>query len=257
MLRAWMIAIHSSIKPPESRDLTRPLEYLCRLLHSVYSAEYVDGEPLSPDAQHFLSLLLDKKRRDAADYALGKAAGGSNLAQVYAGLVLPALNQVGVLWQKNKISVADEHAATEIGRYVISRLIDSVPRERPIGVKALVACVPGEEHDVGAQVASGILEAKGWAVIYVGRSAPEEEIIKVLESERPRVAVFDIALIARLPGARDLFVKVRSGPGSTKIIAGGRAALAARKVLEAYVDAVVDGPDELHEVALRLVGKDA
>jgi hypothetical protein len=40
MVEAWMIAIHSSIKPPESGELTASLEYLCRhsrwaLRHSI------------------------------------------------------------------------------------------------------------------------------------------------------------------------------------------------------------------------------
>jgi methanogenic corrinoid protein MtbC1 len=256
MIEAWMIAIHSSIKPPESRDLTLPLEQLCRNLHAVYSAPRAEAEPLSPEAQHLLGLLLDKRRRGAAEYALERG-GGDRIEQVYSGLVLPAMNQVGVLWQRNEISVADEHAATEIGRYVLFRVIDALPREKPLGMKALVACVPGEEHDVGAQVAGGVLDAKGWDIVYVGRSAPEAEIVKVLDSERPHLAVFTVTLVARLPAARDLLMTVRSRFEGTKIIVGGRAALIAGDVLAQHVDAVVEGFGDLHTTALNLVGRDA
>lgn len=254
MIEAWMIAIHSSIKPPESRELTPPLEYLCRHLHAAYSAPGAEAEPLSSEAQHFLGLLLDNKRKDAAEYALDRLAGGDQIERLYSGMLLPALSQVGMLWQKNKISVADEHAATEIGRYVLFRLIETLPRKKPLGMRALVACVPGEEHDVGAHLASGFLRAEGWDVVYVGRSAPEEEIVKAIDSQRPQVAVFAVNLIARLPAARDLFMTVRGRHEDTRIIAGGRAALAARAVLEKYVDAVVEGFEDLHETALRLVG---
>lgn len=257
MIEAWMIAIHSSIKPPESTELTRPLECLCRHLHAVYSGPDAEAEPLGPEAQHFLSLLLEKNRAGAAEYALEMAARSGRIEQVYSGLVFPALNRVGMLWQENRISVADEHAATEIGRYILFRLVDGLPKERPVGMKALVACVPGEEHDVGAQIASGYLEAKGWDVVYVGRSAPEDEIIRVIDSYRPEVAVFAVGMIARLPAARGLFRTIRDRYGDTKIIAGGRAALAAAEILAGYVDAVVSGLDDLHKTALRLVGKDA
>jgi methanogenic corrinoid protein MtbC1 len=257
MLEAWMIAIHSSIKPPESGELTRQIEYLCRHLHAAYSSPRPEAEPMSPEAQHFLGLLLDKKRTEAAEYALGKSAGGDRIEYVCSGLVLPALSRVGALWQRNEISVADEHAATEIGRYVLFRLVDSLPAAEALGLKTLVACVPGEEHDIGAHLASGLLRARGWEVVYVGRSAPEEEIIKTLGSQRPQVAVFTVSLIARLPGARDLFAVVRRRFGDVRIIAGGRAAPAARKVLEKHVDAVVEGFEDLHDTAMRLVGRDA
>jgi methanogenic corrinoid protein MtbC1 len=257
MVEAWMIAIHSSIRPPESGELTVSLEYLCRHLHAAYSASGAEAAPLGSEAKHFLGLLLDNKRTDAAEYVLERLAGGDRVERLYSGMLLPALNKVGLLWQRNKISVADEHAATEILRYVLFRLIDTLPRKNQFGMRALVACVPGEEHDVGAHMASGLLRAEGWDVVYVGRSAPEEEIVKALDSSRPQMAVFSVSLIARLPAARDLFVTVRGRFAGTGIITGGRAAVAARAVLEKYVDAVVEGLEDLHETALRLVGRDA
>jgi methanogenic corrinoid protein MtbC1 len=257
MVEAWMIAIHSSIKPPESAELTRPLEYLCRNVHTLFSQPDVEAEPLSPEAQHFLSLLLDKNRAGAAGHALEVASRSDRVEQVFAGLVQPAMNRVGFLWQKNRISVADEHAATEIGRYVLVRLIDDMPRQEHLGIKALVACVPGEEHDIGAQIAGGYLESKGWDVIYVGRSAPADEITKLLDTYRPRVAVFSLNMIARLPAARELFKTIRERYGHTRIVAGGHAAIAAGKVLRNYVDAVAGGLDELHETALRVAGEHA
>jgi methanogenic corrinoid protein MtbC1 len=257
MVEAWIIAVHSTIKPPESSELSAPLEYLCRNLHDIYSAAAAEAPPLDPEAQHFLSLILNKDRRGAAEYVLSLLERGDAVERVYSSVVLPALGRLGALWQGNDISVADEHAATEISRYALFRLIDSIPRERPLGKQALVACVPGEEHDIGAQIASGYLEAKGWDVVYVGRSAPADAIIKTIEARRPQVAVFSINLIARLPAARDLFLAIRSRFPGVKIIAGGHAAIVARQSLTAYVHGIAGGPEDLHTLALRLVGQDA
>lgn len=257
LIETWMIAIHSAIKPPESGELTRPLAYICRRIHGIYSASDVEPEPLSPEAQHFLSLLLDKKRRDAVEYALDVAARSDLAGQAYSNLVLPALSRVGLLWQKNRISVADEHAATEIGRYVLFRLLDNLPKEEALGVRVLVACVPGEEHDIGIQIASGYLGAKGWDIVHIGRSAPANEIIKIMYSQRPRVAVFSMSMIARLPAALDLFETIRDKFRQTRIIAGGRAAIVAREVLKRHVDGIVDDLDQLHDTVVAMVGEDA
>ena len=257
MLEAWMIAIHAEIKPPESGELTRLLEHLCRNLHRLYSERAVEAGDLSPEVEHFLGLLLEKRRRPAARYALEMAERSGSAGRVYAGLVLPAMAQIGLLWQTNKISVADEHAATEIGRYVLFRLIDSQPVKEPLGTRAIVACVPGEQHDIGAQIAGGYLEAAGWEVIFVGRSAPEEEILKILASHRPRLAVLSVNMLARLPAAVQLFRKIRDGFSDVRVIAGGRAAAAARKLLESEVDAVVMSLEGLAGEAERLVGGNA
>jgi methanogenic corrinoid protein MtbC1 len=253
MLEAWMIAIHAEIKPPESSELSRLLEYFCRNVHNLYSEPAVEAGDLGPEVEHFLGLLLEKRRRPAARYALEMAERLGSTGRVYTGLLLPAMSRIGLLWQTGKISVADEHAATEIGRYVIFRIIDSQPVKEPLGTRAVVACVPGEEHDIGAQIAGGYLEAAGWEVIFLGRSAPEEEILKVLASHRPRLAVLSVNMLARLPAAVRLFRKIRAGFGEVRVIAGGRAAGAARKVLEAEVDAVVLSLEGLAGEAERLV----
>ena len=253
MLEAWMIAIHAEIKPPESGELVRLLEHLCRNLHHIYSEPAFEGGDLSPEVEHFLGLLLEKRRRPAARYALEMAESSGSIGLVYNGLVLPAMSQIGLLWQTGRISVADEHAATEIGRYVLFRLMDRQPVKEPRGTRAIVACVPGEQHDIGAQIAGGYLETAGWEVIFVGRSAPEQEILKILASHRPQLAVLSVNMLARLPAAVQLFRKIRAGFSDIRVIAGGRAAALARKVLEAEVDAVVLSLEGLTGEAERLV----
>jgi hypothetical protein len=71
------------------------------------------------------------------------------------------------------------------------------------------------------------------------------------------VAVFSISLLARLPAARDLFAAIRKRFPGIRIIAGGRAAVIARKPLAGSVDAVAGGLEELQETALRLAGGNA
>jgi hypothetical protein len=59
-------------------------------------------------------------------------------------------------------------------------------------------------------------------------------------------------MIARLPASRDLFVELRKAAPGMGIVVGGHAAEIASRALAPYVDAVVGGFKETHEVALRL-----
>lgn len=257
MVEAWIIAVHAAIPAREARELSRPLEWLASNLSAVYARKEAAEGPTDSRVLAFLDIVLAKKRRGALDYALNLKRGGQSVERILTGVVLPAMAEVGRLWEANEISVSDEHAATEICRYALQMLTDELPRGQPLGLRAVVGCVPGEQHDVGAMLTAAFLETKGWDVVYLGRSMPERDLLKTVAEERPAVSVFSITLIAHLPASRDLFLGIRQTAPGTKIIAGGHASEVASRTLASYVDAVVGGIYETHEAALKLVGRNA
>jgi methanogenic corrinoid protein MtbC1 len=255
MVEGWIIAVHSAIEPPLARELTVPLEWLRRNLHDFYAYKPAAERVLSPEGQSFLNLILERRRRDAAEYVISLRDTGFAPARLFSEIIMPALAEVGLMWQRNEISVADEHAATEICRYVIYRVIDTMPREAPLPYKILVACVPGEEHELGARVLADYLETRGWAVTFLGRSTPEDDLIAA--SNGVDVAVLSVTMIANLPAARDLLARLRGEVPGTRTAVGGRAAAKAREVIKGYAGAVLSGIEEAHPVCLGLVGGNA
>jgi len=91
--------------------------------------------------------------------------------------------------ETGRVSVADEHAATEICRYVLSRLFDSIEPAKPAGFKALASCVPGEEHELGVEIVGSICGSRAGSLQRC-RSTPLEDILKALADFRPQVAFF-------------------------------------------------------------------
>jgi methanogenic corrinoid protein MtbC1 len=257
MIEGWIIAIHSAIEPPHSGELTHPLEWLRKRLHGYYAGRPEPATALSREGESFLNLILEGRRRDAVEYILSLRDTGFAPMRLFSDVILPALGQVGLMWQRNEIGVADEHAATEICRYVIYRVIDSMPADAPLPYKIIVACVPGEQHEMGARILADYLGTKGWAVKYLGRSTPEEDLVAAVTKRGVDVAILSVTLIENLPAARDLLSRIRERVPDMKTAVGGRAAIKARKVLEAYTDAVVSGFEQAHSVCLRLVGGDA
>lgn len=257
MIEGWIIAIHSSIEPPLSSELTYPLEWLRKRLHSLHVDRREAAFVLSKEAESFLNLVLEGRRRDATEYVLSLRETGFAPDRLFSDVVLAALGQVGLMWQRNELSVADEHAATEICRYVIYRIIDSMPVEGALPYRMIVACVPGEEHELGARILADYLGTRGWSVKYLGRSTPEEDLIAAVASEGIDITILSVTLLENLPAARDLLSRIRERVPGMKTAIGGRAALKARAVLESYTDAVVSGFDEAHSVCLRLAGGNA
>jgi MerR family transcriptional regulator, light-induced transcriptional regulator len=253
MLEAWDVAMVSILPRSAALELAGPIDDLRRNLGVL--VESAQAEPqLDAGPARFVQLLLGRERRAAAEAALGRK---TPVAGIVAELVLPALQHIGRLWETGRIGVADEHAATEICRYVLYRLFDSVEPAPDNGRKALVACVPGEEHELGAELAAEYLRLKGWGVFAVGRSAPEEDIVATVSRDQPDVAFFSVTMIANLPAAMHLTDAALAAEPELGVVLGGRAAeLAAQKLARPRV-VVVMRFDAADEAGRGLAGRDA
>jgi len=257
MLEGWIFAIHALIKPPESGELTRPLQWIDRRLSVLFEAGKEEKPSITPQQESLLSLLLEKKRSEAWEFVWSFFQKELTLERVYIDLLTPVLIRLGELWEKNEINVADEHAATAIIRNTLSKLAALVPAARPVPYRAFVSCVPGEEHDLGAEILADYLEMKGWAVYFIGHSTPEEDILKSVLDLKPDIVFFSVAQISRMPAAKSIIQKVKAVLPGAKIILGGRGAVAAKKALEGFCDAVVDSILQGYNAAAGLAGQDA
>ena len=253
MIKTWHIAIHSVIKPPESHELARPLHYLQENLPLIYKHAHPVDVPLAPELRPFVDFLVAKKRKDAADYMLSLLKQGSSIEHLYADLITNALQEIGRRWQKNEMSVVDVHVATDICRYIIMRLVDSMTPGKRVDYRALVTCVPGEEHEMGAELIENYLEMQGWDVCSMGHIAPEADIIQEIATYTPDVVFLSVTLVANLPAAKALAMKIREQVPQGKIVMGGYGAVLAAGTLRRFSDVVVHTLEEAHTRSLQLV----
>jgi methanogenic corrinoid protein MtbC1 len=257
LLRSWDMAIHSVIKPPESHELTRPLEALHQHLNSLYKACSIERVTMPALIQPFMDHLLAKRRKEATEYILSLLSGGMSIERLYADILTASLTTLGRLWQKNDINVVDVHVATDICRYVMMRLADALPAAATLPYKALITCVPGEEHEMGAEILENYLEIKGWKVVSMGHIAPEEDILDTIQQSRPDVVLLSVILIAHLPAAKSLLQHIREVAPGCKIVVGGPAAVLAGDTLGSFANAVVTTFEEAHTRSLQLLGSHA
>ena len=107
-------------------------------------------------------------------------------------VVLPYLHELGDRWQRGEASVAQEHFASNVLR---GRLL-GLGRDwgRGIGPRALLACLPGEQHDLGLIAFGLALRSRGWRITYLGADTPLETLESAAEALEPDlVAVSAVA----------------------------------------------------------------
>jgi MerR family transcriptional regulator, light-induced transcriptional regulator len=140
---------------------------------------------------------------DAARAELAEALGGYDEPQaqavvdrllstwtldaLLADVVLPYLDDVGERWHRGELSVAQEHFASTVLR---GRLL-GLARDwgRGIGPLALLACLPGEQHEFGLIACGLALRARGWRVAYLGSDTPLETVESAAHALEPAVVV--------------------------------------------------------------------
>ncbi len=256
MLEAWSVAIMSSIRLASARELAAPLDSLRGNLGLLLKSRRPELA-LSAEAKGLLDLLLARRRREAAESVLALTKSGLPLERVVEEVVLSAMKYLGVLWETGRISVADEHAATEICRYVLYRLFDSIEPAKPVGLKALASCVPGDEHELGVEIVGECLRLKGWEVFIVGRSTPLDDILKALVDFRPHVAFFSATLVANLPAASALVKEAQKTLPGLGVVLGGAAAVAAADVLAGPAVAVAVHFADAESLGVTLANRNA
>jgi DNA-binding transcriptional MerR regulator len=102
-------------------------------------------------------------------------------------VLMPYLRALGDRWARAEVSVAEEHFAS---RLLQARLLGLARGwEGGPGPRALLACPPGEEHDL-ALISYGIaLSRRRWSITYLGASTPIGALLDMARTLEVQVVV--------------------------------------------------------------------
>jgi MerR family transcriptional regulator, light-induced transcriptional regulator len=118
------------------------------------------------------------------------------LDDLLEGVVCPLLVWIGEAWEQGDVSVAVEHAvAARVRSHLVSLLADERPAVRGT---AVLACGPGEQHDIGLLMVAVSLRADGWAVEYLGASTPVRDALALAQAIGARVVCFGVTFSTSL-----------------------------------------------------------
>jgi methanogenic corrinoid protein MtbC1/DNA-binding XRE family transcriptional regulator len=175
--------------------------------------------------------------------------------QVYLHMLAPAQAEIGARWHARRLSVADEHLATEITLAQMARLRGQLVPPLTSAGRALVACVEGEGHGIAAQMLSDFLLIDGWTVDYVGTNTPTADLVDLVRRRRPDLVALSVTQAEHLPALGDAAKGLRRLSPPPKVLAGGAALRSRLRAAESLgVDAVAaDALSGMHE-ARRLTG---
>jgi MerR family transcriptional regulator, light-induced transcriptional regulator len=134
-----------------------------------------------------LRQALDDFDEQTAQAVLDRLVSDLSLAAVLRDVVLPYLAELGDRWARGTASIAQEHFASNIIRGRLAGLARGWGGGR--GPRAVLACPPGEQHDLGLMIFGIVLNRSGWSIDFFGSSTPVEEVERVVAATHPDLVV--------------------------------------------------------------------
>ncbi|HYV77229.1 MAG TPA: cobalamin B12-binding domain-containing protein [Streptosporangiaceae bacterium] len=139
-----------------------------------------------------LRQALDAFDEPAAQAILDRLLSDLSLTAVLRDVVLPYLTELGERWERGTASVAQEHFATNVIRGRLAGLARGWGNGH--GPRAVLACPPGELHDLALMVFGIVLHRSGWRIDYLGMDTPLTELTRTVTARHPALVVIAATL---------------------------------------------------------------
>jgi DNA-binding transcriptional MerR regulator len=153
----------------------------------------------------------------------------------------PALERIGDLWHEGKLTVAQEHLASQVlGATLLHLLRLAQPGES--GRRVLLAGFAEEDHVLGLFGVGLRFCAWGFRTIVLGPRTPPAAIARAVESLAPDLVALTVAIPPPPPSARELVDAYADACRDTAWLVGGAGSEALRPFIEAR-GGVVASPD--------------
>ena len=171
-----------------------------------------------------LRRALDAYDEPAAQAVLDRLVSDLSLTTVLRDVVLPFLADLGLRWERGTVTVAQEHFASNVIRGRLAGLARGWGNGH--GPRAVLACPPGEHHDLALMIFGIVLNRTGWRIDYLGINTPVEELTGTVDARQPDLVVLAATLPETLePLTAQLSALARraplalAGPGATPRLA--------------------------------------
>jgi DNA-binding transcriptional MerR regulator/methylmalonyl-CoA mutase cobalamin-binding subunit len=172
-----------------------------RALEEGSAAAASPDQPMVTRLGEELATALDGFDAERAHAVFDQLVAGVSVESVLHDVVLPYLRELGDRWERGEISIAQEHFASNLIR---GRLM-GLARDRTggSGPTIVLACPPGEEHDLGLIVFGISIARRGRRVVFLGADTPLETVRETVAATSASAVVLAVTRPETLHAMRE------------------------------------------------------
>jgi len=128
---------------------------------------------------------------------LAKLSVKFGIERTITEIIYPFLDRIGILWQTNNITPAQEHFISNMIRQKLIVAIDALPHPPKTARKALLFLPEAELHEIVLLFCHYLLKKEGMRVIYLGQMVPYADVKSIGLSLEP--ALFVTSIVSEQP----------------------------------------------------------
>jgi len=151
------------------------------------AAASAEAETALAAVRNELHTALRRFDETALETAIDRVLASFGLDTAMSDVFLPALRELGDDWAAGTVSVAQEHFAVTVLRGRLLALARGW--DAGLGPRALLACPPGELHDVSLVMFGLALRRRGWRVTFLGANTPTEDLFAAQDRIGPSLTL--------------------------------------------------------------------
>jgi methanogenic corrinoid protein MtbC1 len=223
-LEALREELHDSLPAPHDEAARGPVDAALaalaagpRPLHHPVSAV----GPHAERAQRFLLALLEARADDALQLVLDALDDGLGLSEIQLSVIAPAQAEMGGMWQRGEVQIAEEHVGSQIVADALTVLRQRIPRPDPEARRVVVASVGGNLHDLGARVVTDHFALAGWRTIFLGADSPGQDVAWTAAEFQADLIAVSVAIALQVRQTAALIETVRGVRPDCPILVGG------------------------------------
>ncbi len=167
--------------------------------------------------------VLKGNKKKITEYVIAALDGGNTAQGILNGQLLPAINEVGDLFDKGKYFLPQLIASAEAMKTAIEYLEPlleetSDKKEMPVIV---MATVKGDIHDIGKNLVALMLKNYGFQVIDLGKDVPREKIIETAKEHNAAIIGLSALMTTTMQEMGRVVAYAREQEVEAKIMIGG------------------------------------
>lgn len=173
--------------------------------------------------QNLHNAVMKGNRNGISDITKEALSHGEDASALLNDVLLPAINEVGELFDKGKYFLPQLIGSAEAMKNSIEvleplLLKDSDVQNMPVVV---IATVEGDIHDIGKNLVALMLKNYGFRVIDLGKDVPKEEIIKAARENNAQIIALSALMTTTMQRMREVIAYAKEEGIHAKVMVGG------------------------------------
>ncbi len=218
------------------------------------------GTEMPPESEARAALrnaVIKGNRNGIAVITRRALAEGEEPASLLNDVLLPAINDVGELFDKGKYFLPQLIGSAEAMKNAIEVLEPLLLKKSDASdmPAVVIATVEGDIHDIGKNLVALMLKNYGFHVIDLGKDVPKEEIIRAAKENHAQIIALSALMTTTMQRMKEVISYAREQNVDAKVMIGGAV------ITQDYADEIgADGYSadaaEAVRLAKRLVNKE-